>query len=398
MYFLTLLMICFIAGLSDVSAQNLTDLEKEEIRRRAAFRMEEFQELLQLISDPTRSRGAIDRFIVSSYSLDDSLFNQVFYDEEVIIEDDLTPIDLTQENIEVSALTVATYLNNFKLQYQKSYEKTIFFTDMEFSEVRTEDFIYLIVSYSSEFKGKNSAHPEYQYTPVKRKATLRAAYNARLDRWQVWIAGVNYDRAPLETSVPVIDPPISNIPKQEVANKKVDQEASLRKVEDNDPDASVVVAADKQDVTQPEEKDVIEEQLPSLEFTSDIPEQVKKGKSLPLSWNTSVADATVILFQGDTRLREIRRGLYGEQWNWAVAQKPGKDFSIQLYEPSTGRKVSTGPFRVKSRFPLALKIGVPVAVIGYLIYANQTNLFPFGDSEIKTPPVSNRGLPSIETP
>lgn len=373
MYFMTLLMICIIAGLTGVSAQNLTDLEKEEIRRRASFRMEEFQELLQLISDPTRSRGAIDRFIVSSYSLDDSLFNQVFYDDEVIIEDDLTPIDLTQENIEVSALPVATYLNNFKLQYQKSYEKTIFFTDIEFSEVRTEDFIYLIVSYTSQFKGKNSLHPEYQYTPVKRKATLRAAFNATLDRWQVWIAGINYDRAPMQSPAAGVEPLVNNVAKEDIATKKVVKEETLRIVEEEE-DAGVILAEDNLDATtSQQEKEVTAKQLLPLEFTSEIPDQVKKGKSLPLSWNTSVADATVTLYKGNTKLRDIRKGLYGEQWNWSVTQKPGKDFSIQLYEPSTGRKVSTGPFRVKSRFPLALKLGVPVAVIGAVfILTNRT--------------------------
>lgn len=391
-FYITLFSVFSMAGLQNLCAQSLTDLDKKEIQRRAAFRIEEFQELLQLITDPTRSRGAIDRFIISSYSKEDSLFNQVFYDAQVVIEDDLTPIDHTQENIEVSALPVATYLNNFKLQYQKSYDETIFFTDLQFSDIKTEDFTYLIVSYNSEFRGKNSAHPNYQYKPVKRNATLRATYSSELDRWQVWIVGINYDRTDLDASEAVVETPISNTAEKEVATKKADQEPPLRKVEKNS-DASLVVAEDE------ENKDT-EKQLPQLEFTSGIPEQVKKGKNLPLAWNSSVADASITLYQGDTRLREIRKGLYGEQWNWTAIQKPGKNFSIRLYEPSTGRSVTSSPFRIKSRFPLVVKIGVPVAVIGYIIYASQSEIFPF--SEIKTdtekPPISNRGLPKIQTP
>jgi hypothetical protein len=389
LFFLTLLTICCIVGLSDVSAQNLTDLEKEEIKRRATFRMQEFEQLLQLIADPTRSRGAIDRFIVSSYSRDDTLFNQVFFDDQVIIEDDLTPIDLTQKNVEVSALPVATYLNNFKLQYQKSYEKTVFFTDLEFSDVRSEGFTYLIVSYKSEFRGGNSAHPDYQYAPVKRKATLRAAYSAALDRWQVHIAGVNYDRSTLTAPAVAANTKTGAVQKEDIPDKKTGEQEVLRKVEEREADAQVIQAEDKEEVTARQEKEGTEEALPSLEFTSAVPDQVKKGRSLPLGWNTSVADATVTLYKGDTRLREIRRGLYGEQWNWTVAQKPGKDFSIRLYEPSTGRSAATSPFRVKSRFPLALKIGMPVAVIGTVFLLTNRTESEVGTIDIEPAVPSN---------
>ncbi|WPP49139.1 hypothetical protein [Catalinimonas niigatensis] len=326
-------------------AQNLTEFDEDQIKRRATLRIQEFEELLQLISDPTRSRGAIDRYIQSSYSRKDSLFNQVFYDDKVIIEDDITPLDLTKNDIEVSALTVPTYLNNFKLQYQKYYEKTIFFTELELSDIHKEGFIYVIASYNSEFKGKNSAYKNHQYKPIRRNATLRAEYDLEKDRWQVWIAGVNYDRDMLHSPV--------NGTTQAV--EKVKEEVTI---------ISTVDTKEKEDTKATSEIAT----LPSLEFTTALPAKVKKGKNIALSWNASVENATVTLYQGQTMIKEIRQDLSGQQWNWKVQQKPGKDYMIKLYEPKTRKQVASQPFQVKPRIPVVLKVGLPLIIAGAVYY------------------------------
>lgn len=358
-YFL-MFFICFCALSS--YAQNLTEFDKEQIKRRATLRIQEFEELLKFISDPTRSRGAIDRYILSSYSRRDSLFNQVFYDEKVIIEDDITPIDLTQDNIEVSALTVPTYLNNFKLQYEKYYEKTIFFTDLEISDVQEEDFMYVIASYNSEFKGRNSAYKNHQYNVVRRKATLRADYNLEEDRWQVWIAGVNYDREMLHSAV-------NTAPQASKEEKKEDNALSIVDTKEKE---STVVASEKTTI-------------PSLAFTTPFPTKVKKGKNIALRWNTSVTDATATLYQGETMIKEIRQDLSGQQWNWKVQQKPGKDYIIKLYEPSTGKQAASQSFQVKPRIPVVLKVGLPLIIAGAVYYFTREQ-----DPEPNPEPESNR--------
>ncbi|MEK6478372.1 hypothetical protein WJR50_12590 [Catalinimonas sp. 4WD22] len=358
-----ILCLCIFAINAGLSAQALTEFDKNQIVRRARLRIQEFEELLQLISDPTRSRGAIDRYIVSSYSRKDSLFNQVFYDDQVIIEDDLTPIDLTQDNIEVSALPVTTYLNNFKLQYQKYYEKTIFFTELEFSEVQEEDFIYVIASYNSEFKGKHASYKNYQYKPIRRKATLRAEYDLTEDRWKVWIAGVNYDRTQPQLQA------TEN-------NAASDRQDSLAITEEE-----VLIPTDTvQEKQEPvlsqvqEEEASSEEKIPQLAFTSRPPAGIKKGENIAFNWNTPLNDATLTLYQGNDKIADIRRGLDGQKWNWKVQQKPGKNYSVTLYDPATDRKAESGLFRIKSRFPLALKIGIPLAAVGIIaVISSQDN-------------------------
>ncbi|MDF9798771.1 hypothetical protein OKW21_004034 [Catalinimonas alkaloidigena] len=330
-----MLMLCLSITISSTQGQGLTEFDKSQIERRARLKMDEFEELLFLISDPTRSRGAVNRYILSSYSQEDSLFNRVFYNEDVIIEDDISKIVLTNDNIEVSALDVVTYLNNFKLQYEKNIEKTVHFTDYSFSEPVQDAYTYIVVSYTSKFNGKNINLDDYNYPAVKRKATLRTEYNFKRDAWQVWISGVNYDRDVLTS---------------EAEELTVIEDKDLKK-------ETIAPPPDQQE----------EESLPELQFTSTIPKNIKKGASLPLKWNNSVEDAEISLYQEGQEMMTLRKGLYGQQWDWNVNQKPGKNYSITLYEPATNRTVKSSSFQLKPRFPLVLKVGIPLAAIGVAV-------------------------------
>lgn len=378
---ISVLLLLASTSLSLGQQYNLTPSDKEEIKRRAKFRMQEFEELLQLISDPTRSRGAIDRYILSSYSRQDSLFNQVFYDEEVKIEDDITPIEFNKENIEASALSVSAYLNNFKLQYNKYIDKTVFFTNLEFSGVQQQNFVYVVVSYDSEFRGRHTIYKSYQYKPLKRKATLRAEYNLDLDRWQVWIAGVYYDRASFnDESEPDSTIAIATNPVLEQNEQPTEELTQLPTPQD---DEAAEQVADQ-------ENDNASDALP-LEFVSAFPEAIKKGNVRPLRWNEDLNDGEIRLYQGEEQLAVLRKGLYGQQWNWSVQQKPGKDYSIVLYEPATGREAKTGAFQIKSKFPLALKIAIPTVTAAAVIF-----LLRPGDETVTNPPETPTTDYSIE--
>lgn len=362
-YLLLTLVLCLLA--LGVQAQNLTEFDKEQIVRRATLKMDEFEELLFLISDPTRSRGAVDRYILSSYSREDSLFNQVFYDQDVIIEDDLSPIELTQDNIEVSAIDVVTYLNNFKLQYKKYMEKTVFFTDLSFSEVMQEDYVYVVASYQSEFKGKHANYEDHQYPLVKRKATLRATYDYTSDAWKVWIAGVNFDREGAK-------------PEERIA---VSEQNSSEDIKTDEENLAIVQEDQPAEESTPAELQN-DQNLPSLQFTSDIAQSIKRGKSMALRWNKPVEDASMSLYQGEQEIMRLQEDVDGQQWNWKVAQKPGKNYSIMLYDPATTSKVKSKAFQIKPKFPLAVKIAVPVVAMSTALWAtnfkNENGYWPWG--------------------
>ena len=346
LYYLVLL---YVFTSLSVSAQkmNISYPEKLEIKKRAELKIEEFEELLNYIADPTRSRGAVDKAILSSYT-DGEFFKQVFYNEEVRIEEDITPNISAKGRVSVSDVTVPTYLNDFKLYYEKQREKSIFFENLVFSDVLQGDFPYIIVSYDSRFNGVHRELKSQAYLPQKRRATLRAEYDQENDRWQLWIIGVNYAIGEAPPSFP--------------SEEQIEQEEAP---------------------TNPT--------LP-IQFSS-IPASIKKGRTLALDWNNPVENAELILYKDEKPISEIKEQLNGNQWNWTVNQKPGKGYSIMLYEPSTQKSIKTSPFRIKSKFPLAVKVAIPVVVVGYFIMANQNDWFPFKEE----PPVDH-GLIEITPP
>jgi hypothetical protein len=375
-----ILMLVLSAVMLNGQAQNLTDFDKSQIVRRAQLKMDEFEELLFLISDPTRSRGAVDRYILSSYSREDSLFNQVFYNGKVMIEDDISPIILTKDNIEVSAIDVVAYLNNFKLQYNKYVEKTVFFTDMNFSEVVQEDYVYVVASYQSEFRGRNTNYKDLRYQPVKRKATLRAEYNYETDAWQVWIAGVNFDRAdskPGESISALEKEPLHEVKSDTTAVTVVQTEKSPKEAEPVD--SQIVKGQEEQALT-------------ALQFTSDIPESMKRGKNIALKWDTPVDNASLSLYRRGQEVMKLRQGLSGQQWNWDVQQKPGKGYSIMLYDPKSNRSLTSETFRIKRKIPLGLYVGIGVtaATVIYFLLPDKPCEGPDCNEELAEPP----GLPS----
>ena len=324
---------------------NISYPEKLEIKKRAELKIEEFEELLNYIADPTRIRGAVDKAILSSYT-DGEFFKQVFYNEEVRIEEDITPNISANGRVSVSDVTVPVYLNDFKLYYEKQREKSVFFENLVFSDVLQGDFPFIIVSYDSRFNGAHRELKSQAYLPQKRRATLRADYDQENDRWQLWMIGVNYA--------------IGEAPPPFPSEEQTEQEEATP--------------------------------TPPLQF-SDIPARIRKGRTLALDWNNPVENAELVLYKDDQPVGDIKEQLNGNQWNWTVNQKPGKGYSIMLYEPSTQKSIKTSPFRIKSKFPLAVKVAIPVVVVGYVIMAKQNNWPPF-----KEKPGPDKELPRIELP
>lgn len=325
---------------------NLTCEEKLEIKKRAQLKLEEFEGLLRFIADPTRSRGAVDQAIKSSYT-DGKYFKQVFYDSTVRIENDILPhLDAASE----SDIAVDAYLNQFKLFYEKSREPNIFFENVWFSDIQENQFVYLVISYQSRFTGTHRELKSMTYQPQSRSATLRAEFNSQLDHWEVWIVGVTYRRENELPSFPA-DPCVTNTT--------------------DTPDTTDITKIDKvtetSDATATNEKNAIADTTAaSLQFIATA-DKYKRGKSYQLTWNDSIQDGELQLYRGEQPLGELAKALDGMQWNWHVKQKPGKNYSIMLYEPTTGRQVKSTPFGIKSRFPLALKLGVGTLVAGGIL-------------------------------
>ncbi|MGD1890251.1 MAG: hypothetical protein ACFB15_06600 [Cyclobacteriaceae bacterium] len=378
---LKLLSLTFLSCIiySATFAQQLTDLDKEQITELAEIKLENFETLLRIVSDASRSRGARNRYIVSSYSDRDSLFNQIFYDENVIVEDDISPIEITGENVEVSAINVTDYLNKFNIQYQKGFGFTVFFSDPTFSEIANQEPVYVVASYTSEFRGKNINDVTFSYQPVARNATFRAEYDLEKDRWQVWIAGINFDRTQIPQGPQIIppeevDPLISQRAKSEAINyQSPTREAPAAIVIARPQLDSLATNATISEVSDGREETILPPTKGELEFPLTVPSQLKRGQEIPLTWNRPADNGKIELYQNGRRVSEIKSNLYSQQWAWPVEQKPGKNYSLVLYEPNKRGKAESRAFQIKSKFPLAVKIAIPVAVVAGVIVAVSGN-------------------------
>ncbi|MFN4144999.1 MAG: tetratricopeptide repeat protein [Runella sp.] len=109
--------------------------------------------------------------------------NKLFYNAEVIVEDDINPEHTGQGR--PLDLTIDRYLNNLELFYKKSADATIKLSDFRFSNVKKTDHYYIKVFYKSHFGGQHNqiAKP---YIPVERVAEVRAEKKGK--KWVVYIA------------------------------------------------------------------------------------------------------------------------------------------------------------------------------------------------------------------
>jgi len=389
---LKLLGLTFLSCLlySATFAQQLTDLDKDQITELAEIKLENFETLLRIISDKSRSRGAINRYIVSSYSDQDSLFNQIFYDEDVIIEDDIADIEITRENVEVSAVRVADYLNKFNIQYQKGFGFTVFFSDPTFSEISNQEPIYVVANYTSEFRGQNVNNPTFSYRPVARNATFRAEYDLEKDRWQVWIAGINYDRTQIPQGPQVIppeevDPLITLGAKSEEINYRSPTREPLSAIVIDTPEPDPRLSTNTE-ANNEQEDTVLPPTKEALEFTVSVPSVLKRGQEVPLTWSRPTDNGEIFLYREGQLISEIKSDLYSERWTWPVDQKPGKNYQLILYEPDSGNRVESNNFRIKPRIPLVAKIAVPAAIItAIILWPEPTETSRFIDIEPRTP-------------
>lgn len=98
--------------------------------------------------------------------------DQVFYSDDIVIEDDIDPTHISAEN--AVDVVVEKYLRTMDLFYVKSDTLTISFSQLITSEVQEgSDSPYIKVFFTSFFNGKHSQITT-PYKPVQRVAELRA--------------------------------------------------------------------------------------------------------------------------------------------------------------------------------------------------------------------------------
>ncbi len=200
--------------------QRLTDKDAEEIKNKAKNAISELENLMNFVSFNEATSTEIQNVIGRSYG--SSAGSQLFFNKKTIIEDDISP-GFDKDN--TKDLEVDKYLNILDVFYTKTTEPSISLANVQVSNVKKKDFLYVKVFYESNFGGKYKKTGA-GYTPKQRVAVVRADKVSY--RWEVRIVAITfYDPfkpiTSTENDIRVVDTnPLDDPNQQQISYRKKD--------------------------------------------------------------------------------------------------------------------------------------------------------------------------------
>ena len=151
-----------------MSQGNITPTDKVEISYKAELMVQEFESLLNVISNRHITLAETEFIINNSFS---NSSNQLFVDPTAIIEDDIDP-----EHTATSPpldIPVRQYLKDLDIFYSKSDEPSIQFSNFQTSSVLKKDYLFVRVLFDSKFSNEHRELKK-RYIVNKRVAEIRA--------------------------------------------------------------------------------------------------------------------------------------------------------------------------------------------------------------------------------
>jgi tetratricopeptide (TPR) repeat protein len=173
-----------------VNAQNTITLkDAKEISYQAQSTVETLQRLLNYITFSDNVPSEVAEVIDNSYKPSRS---RVFYNKEVIIEDDINSLSEMGKTKDMFAIN---YLNEIDLQYEKTADASISFSNIVVSAVKMKDYIYVKVKFDSQFGSKYKPSGN-GYSTKQREALVRAERIGN-SKWETTIMSITYYNAAL---------------------------------------------------------------------------------------------------------------------------------------------------------------------------------------------------------
>jgi len=158
------------------SDTTITKRDRDEITYQAKNTINNLKELLDLITSTVPNETELDKAIKDSYLFSaETNSPQIFYNDAIIVEDDVDPRHISSEN--TADLPVDRYLKNLALFYAKSDQSTITFTPaLTTTLIEGKAYPYIKAFFASTFTGKyndpsNQTNAPYQ--TLQRVAELR---------------------------------------------------------------------------------------------------------------------------------------------------------------------------------------------------------------------------------
>jgi ABC-type antimicrobial peptide transport system permease subunit len=176
---------------------NLKPKDETEIRFQARKQLTELGRRLNLLSDSTLLSSEIERIIKNSYLPHPS--NQLFYNDDAIVEDDIDPRHKDHTNVKDSP--VQTYLTDFNIYYSAYKAPKIVFSNVTTDDVVQGEYISINVYFSSIFGGRHRKKT-MPYTATERVATFRA--EKEKNKWRVLIVQISFVKPKIEPKLTII--------------------------------------------------------------------------------------------------------------------------------------------------------------------------------------------------
>ncbi|GAB3695374.1 hypothetical protein GCM10027592_17520 [Spirosoma flavus] len=172
---------------SDQKKGPITKRDRDEITFQAKDKIANLETLLGLLSSTDITESERNSVIRNSYLPNQ---NQLFYNDAIIIEDDIDPKHVNADN--TADLKVERYLRDLDLFYTKSANPTIKFSQIVSSAVvEGKEYPYIKVFFTSVFTGKHNQF-NTPYKPLQRVAELRAD---KVDgKWRTFIIRLGFLR------------------------------------------------------------------------------------------------------------------------------------------------------------------------------------------------------------
>ncbi|MEM7657770.1 MAG: hypothetical protein AAF399_16685 [Bacteroidota bacterium] len=189
MRFVRLIGCSLLLGLisSSLMAQvKLSEKEQRKLVSKAQKKLEEFQALLNFISDETEVHDDVIQVINVRFSEPQNP-NRMFYNGSVIIESDIEPTHFDHTNVEDQY--AREYLRVLDLMYEKATEPTIEFSNIQVSKVFQKSYPYLLIKFDSRFGGANRELP-LPYRTTQRIAEFRLELVG--NKWEPYISSIRF--------------------------------------------------------------------------------------------------------------------------------------------------------------------------------------------------------------
>ncbi|MEM1137908.1 MAG: hypothetical protein AAGI07_18885, partial [Bacteroidota bacterium] len=334
--------------------------------------------------------------------------NQIFVDEDIIIEDDVDPNYYDAKRVKDSP--VKKYLSDLDLFYEKSAEPTISFTDIETFSIGIKDYAYSVVYFKSFFRNQHRIIRR-PYRQSERVATIKAEKIGK--RWKLSIVSiVFYDP---EVHINEINPDISQIPLEtkinidsplqtdstiflkwsatgnnvfpfsyeiyeggmllgstrdttyNATNLTSDTEFSFYIIATEDSIGRISKASETVKIA----TKAAPKPLPVKSFSfKNVKDTYKKGSTYNITWANKLEESGARLEIRDKRgalLEVIEQSQIRNSTNWnpdPYMYKSGKGYQFVLSDPkNSSDRTSSTSFKIVRKFPLILKVA-PILIVG----------------------------------